>query len=396
MKKRISIAVTSVLDHFDSNIYAFLAPTLAILFFPKQEFTTQLILAYGFLATSSFIRPFSAIVFGWLCLRFDEFKILKFTLIGLGFSNFAISLLPTFATAGYYAAVGLFLLRILISMFAEGEKTIANLYFFEEKKSENVIINGLIGASTILGCALASSVSVYISEHTHLWRLPFFCSGILVFYALFLRKSNFNKTKEKQVELTCAISRKNFSFSNIAFLFFASALTYATYDMSFVFLNNFVPMITDISYNQMMRANTKLLLFDMFLFLPLSFWLRGENSKKIIQICLIMLGAPCLFFFSAISNASFAFILFMRLWIIFFAVLFCIFLNVYLFELFKGKSRYLNIALIGSIGIALLGRTTTSICLILFKITNSPIAPGIYLCALATMALLFTFKKNEL
>ena len=101
----MSLILANTLDHFDTNLYSFMAPIMAPLFFPQQNAIVQLILAYSFLATSSVTRPLGVLLFGSLAKRYDPWKTLQLTLIGVGMTTFAMGCLPTYASIGPYSVL---------------------------------------------------------------------------------------------------------------------------------------------------------------------------------------------------------------------------------------------------------------------------------------------------
>lgn len=381
----VSIFIANLLDHFDSNLYAFMVPIMSPLFFPDQSYIVQLILGYSFLLTSSITRPVGVILFGYLIgKRFNVNILLKITLLGVGISTFLIGILPTYNQVGYFAALLLFFIRLLGGLFAQGEKTIVSIYC-----AKNVKTNAGFEIAVIGGCALASLVGVYITPA--FWRLPFLAGGFLAFYAFFLRSNikldNLNISYKKQVH----------SWLFIALATICGGLYYVTYDLIFVFLNAFVPMITNITHTTMMQWNTIIMLIDMMLFVPMMYVVPKFNLYKIKNITLLMLAIPAIPFFMLLSEANLAFVLFVRLWIAFWGVMFSTVMNVHLLSLSKYNNNYLVIGLTNALGVGLIGRSTTSLCLWGYSVTGVVWFPGAYLTAVALLALILNVinKANQ-
>jgi divalent metal cation (Fe/Co/Zn/Cd) transporter len=66
-RKDFTILLGNAVDHFDTSIYAFLAPVMAPLFFPHADPVVGLIMAYSIFATSIITRPFGTYIFGMIC-----------------------------------------------------------------------------------------------------------------------------------------------------------------------------------------------------------------------------------------------------------------------------------------------------------------------------------------
>lgn len=57
--------IGNVLEVYDFILYGYFANILAVLFFPKQDQYTALLLTFGVFATGCLMRPFGAIFFGY-------------------------------------------------------------------------------------------------------------------------------------------------------------------------------------------------------------------------------------------------------------------------------------------------------------------------------------------
>ena len=422
-RRNTSIILANVLDQFDSNLYGFIAPIMAPLFFPKQEPIVQLILAYSFLATSSITRPIGVLIFGWLATRYNPWSVLRITLIGVGLSTFLMGCIPTFSSVGYYSVLILLWVRIIGGIFAQGERTIASIYILEDQSNKHAVMtNAWFESSVVVGCAMASWAASYVSEYT--WRIPFWCGGVLALYAVFLRYSKPVILRESAATdrhpregedpfILCNTSQNPFddkamdprlreddglethannrpSLRSILLVIFAGGLYYVTYDLSFVLLNTFAPLITNISRETMMFWNTTLLLFDMFLFVPLAYVIRHRHIATIKKLSVIMLALPAIPFFYFMKDASLLYVLFVRFWIVFWGVVFSCVLNVRLLQLFPHKHKYLWLGLGGSVGSALIGRSTSALCLWGWHKTHVAAVPGVYLCVIATVVWLLS------
>jgi MFS family permease len=390
-RRNISIILANVLDHFDANLYGFIAPIMAPLFFPKQEPIIQLILAYSFLATSSITRPIGVLIFGWFVTRYDPWKILCITLAGVGVTTFMVGCIPTFSSVGYYSAVILLCVRIIGGVFAAGEKTIASFYVLENQSNKHAMTsNAWMESSIILGCALASWTATYINEGT--WRIPFWCGGMLALYAVLLRfRGNIVSVTLDKNDSRIHKDKKP-PIRSILTVIFSGGLYYVTYDLSFIFMNTFVPLITNITRETMMYWNTTLLLFDIVLFIPISYLVWNRDVKKIKRLSALMLALPAVPLFYFMQDASLFYVLFVRFWIVMWGIVFSCVMNVQLLSLFPHKSKYLWIGLGSTAGTILIGRSTSALCLWGWHATHLAAMPGIYLFVVAMAVWLLTKK----
>ena len=132
-KKDLSILIGNTLDHFDTSLFGFLAPIMAPVFFPAQDYIVQLILTYGILVTSIITRPLGAIIFGIAARKHGPVVSLSYSLIGVAITTFAIGCIPSFNNIGIAAPILLTIIRMVRGVFSSGEITVAKLYIMENK-----------------------------------------------------------------------------------------------------------------------------------------------------------------------------------------------------------------------------------------------------------------------
>src|ERR1700686_1287594 len=103
----------TVFEWYDFYLYAILAPFFAALFFPKGNDTAALLSAFATYAAGFLVRPFGAIFFGRIGDLVGRKYTFLITIVVMGFSTFAVGLLPTFQSIGWAAPVLLGALRLL-------------------------------------------------------------------------------------------------------------------------------------------------------------------------------------------------------------------------------------------------------------------------------------------
>lgn len=386
-KRDFSILLANVLDHFDTAIYGFLAPLLAPLFFPDYDPIVQLILAYSLLLTSLVTRPLGAFLFGNVARFKGPLYGLSYSLIGMALMTMLIGCLPTYADIGWFAPLGLICIRMFKGLFAAGESTIAKLYIMEDKSSSHALqVSHLYQSSTMVGIILASGLATLVisSSYQDLWRICFLFGGLTGVLGIFLRRVSDSKVQDLKTipfysrELSgfsCLWKQKETLLKVGVILGFS----YLTYAIPFVFMNSFIPLITPISLKTMMELNTCLLVFDM-VSIPLfgRLLLRFKPLKIMLTACCI-LGFTVIPFFQNLSHASLAYVVFVRVWIVGWGVVFLCPMSFWLKELFPAPERYLFVGIGGALGGTIIGRLATPICLWLWSVSHWAFLPALYL-----------------
>src|SRR3954462_11710716 len=102
-EKRVIFASSlgTVFEWYDFYLYATLAPFFAALFFPKGNETAALLSAFAAYAAGFLIRPFGALVFGRIGDLVGRKYTFLVTILVMGFSTFAVGLLPTYESIGW-------------------------------------------------------------------------------------------------------------------------------------------------------------------------------------------------------------------------------------------------------------------------------------------------------
>ncbi len=93
----------TVFEWYDFYLYAVLAPFFAALFFPPGNATAALLSAFATYAAGFLVRPFGALLFGRIGDLVGRKYTFLVTILVMGFSTFAVGLLPTYASVGWLA-----------------------------------------------------------------------------------------------------------------------------------------------------------------------------------------------------------------------------------------------------------------------------------------------------
>src|SRR6186713_2219522 len=121
----------TVFEWYDFYLYAVLAPFFAAVFFPSGNATAALLSAFATYAAGFLVRPFGALVFGRIGDLVGRKYTFLVTILVMGFSTFAVGLLPTYASIGWAAPILMVSLRLLQGLALGGEYGGAATYVAE-------------------------------------------------------------------------------------------------------------------------------------------------------------------------------------------------------------------------------------------------------------------------
>ena len=185
----------TVFEWYDFYLYATLAPFFAALFFPKGNDTAALLSAFATYAAGFLVRPFGALVFGRIGDLVGRKYTFLVTIVIMGFSTFAVGLLPTFESIGWAAPVLLVSLRLLQGLALGGEYGGAATYVAEHApQSQRGYDTSWIQTTATLGLFLALIVIYLCRSNMDAkafaewgWRIPFWVSLILLVFSIYIR-----------------------------------------------------------------------------------------------------------------------------------------------------------------------------------------------------------------
>jgi MFS family permease len=401
-KALFSGLIGNILDHYDTALYGFMAPFIAPLIFPESSFIAALIKTYGLMSLSLITRPLGAIFFGHIATRFGAKQALFYSLIGLALITCAMGLLPTHAHIGETAPLLLAFLRLAQGFCAAGENTVAPFFVLDNAPPKHrAFVNSIYQSSTILGELAASwaALLVSISAYSHIyWRIPFLLSFLTALAALYMRLS----VREKySVALFKKYNIINIIYNNkikLLRIICVSGMSYITYSIPFVFFNNFIPAISTVTYSEMIKLNSFLLLFDMLLAPLYGFIADKINPSKLMAFMTIFLaiGTPPLFYY--LEGSDLSYVSAVRIFIVLLGLGFCAPLNLWFMTLLKGPERYIITGIGYAIGSELFGRSAPALCLLLWSSTSLSIAPAFYIAFVSLLAFfsIITLPQKEL
>ena len=185
----------SALEYYDFALYN-LASALIFgpLFFPSSDPTVGLIASFGTFFVGFAVRPVGGILFGSIGDRLGRKFALMATILLMGVSSTLIGVLPTYATAGFWAPVMLIALRLLQGLGAGAEQAGASVLMAECAPRER---RGYFASLPFMGIELGTVLAALIyfliflriekTPQNWLWRVPFLLSVVIIGVALWMR-----------------------------------------------------------------------------------------------------------------------------------------------------------------------------------------------------------------
>jgi len=187
----------TVFEWYDFYLYAVLAPFFAVLFFPKGNDTAALMSAFAAYAAGFLVRPFGALVFGRIGDLVGRKYTFLVTILVMGFSTFAVGLLPTFTSIGWAAPLLMVSLRLLQGLALGGEYGGAATFVAEHASDhrrgydtswiQTTATLGLFLALIVIGICRFTGIMTSAQFADWGWRIPFLVSVILLIFSVYIR-----------------------------------------------------------------------------------------------------------------------------------------------------------------------------------------------------------------
>jgi MFS family permease len=392
-KSRFIGLVGNLLENYDSALFSLTAPFLAPLFFADQDPIIALILTYAILPLGIITKPLGAFVFGRIGDTLGRSRALSISLIGTAFTTMMIGFLPIYKEIGPLAPLLLALSRMVQKFFAAGESTGCAIFLLEQTdKNKQGFVSSLYNLSSIGGIMLASALVTLLAYNGSIetnWRILFWIGSLTAVFGLVFRRTT-NHTP------TPKLSLKNYKTPFIVIMI-VSGFSHITYDLSFTFMNGYIPLITSHSQTDIIGINTVLLLVDLAL-LPLFGLLSMRIGKeKLMSTSALLLSLLAIPLFALIPDASLLTLTLIRLTIITLGVAFAAPYYAWALDLAPPSHRYTFLALASALGSQIIGAPSPAISLWLYHNTHSPLAPALFLTAIAlTSALLIRHQAEPL
>ncbi|KJV68674.1 MFS transporter [Candidatus Neoehrlichia procyonis] len=191
----ISVLLCAIIESYDFIVYAQLSTILAQVFFYTHSYYLNLLAVLGTFAISFVVRPFGALLFGYIGDLKGRKVALMLSMRLFLFSMICMILLPTPKNIGIISPVILVIIRLLQGLAMSGE--VGGLVLIAEnvKRDKVSIAAALHGIAIVCGGVLAyfviSLCKNFLTEYEMLsygWRIPFFVAFLISLLIPYLRK----------------------------------------------------------------------------------------------------------------------------------------------------------------------------------------------------------------
>jgi MHS family proline/betaine transporter-like MFS transporter len=207
-------ALGNAVEWFDYGIYAYGVTYISAALFPGDT-EDAVLFALATFAISFLVRPLGGLFWGPLGDRIGRKSVLAMTILLMAGATFAVGLIPSYDSIGFWAPTLLILLRMLQGFSTGGEYGGAATFMAEYAPDER---RGFYGsflefgtlAGFSFGAALMLGYSLHLGDqamHEWGWRIPFLIAGPIGLIGMYVR-SKMEDTPIFREEMASAERRK--------------------------------------------------------------------------------------------------------------------------------------------------------------------------------------------
>lgn len=397
-----SACLGNLFEHYDAALFGFLSSLLASYIFPDKEPLTALILVYAMIPLGMMARPIGALLFGYIGDAYGRKPALFLTLGGMALVSGALALTKSYLHGGLLIPMAFVTGRILQNFFAAGETIGGAIYLLEnteEKKHD--LLSGIYNSTTIGGILLAAAgvaLLVYFDTLPQSWHYLYAFGCITALFGCFVRHKNGGGVEP--IKKTGVLSFVGVFWHYrraLLWIMVTAGFSYANYSISLILINGFVPLVSPVTTEEMMKMNIPLLLLD-FCALPFFGWLSSKVSREKLLLSSAMIALVCaLPLFMMLKGASLMSVIAIRVALVLIGVAFAAPFHAWVIQLIPSTHRYTVISLGYALGSQLIGGPTAAFSLWLYKQTHivSSIAWYWALLSLAATAVMIQAYRKE-
>lgn len=409
LRRSVAAGAVGVFVHwFDWAAYAYLAGTVATVFFPAENSTTGLLAVFGVFAVSFGIRPIGAAVFGPLGDKIGRKRTLSLVIFTMSGATLGIGLLPGYDSIGVTAPVLLVGLRMIQGFAAGGEFGSAASFLAESAPRRRrgfgvswLEVGSLLGFLAGSFTFLLLSVGLDDGQLTSWgWRIPFLISAPLGIIGFIIRSKIEDTPEYRALEANDTVPRspaKELLRANKRELLQAAGLMTAMHVPFYVVLTYLVTYETDhLGHSEGSAAllSTAISLLGLVL-VPVFGRLSDHVGRKPVFIgacaALLVLATPA--FLLMRSGSAGTWVAGLLLGVVLAAILGTY--AVWSAEIFPTRTRQSGLSIAYNVTAALFAGTVPYVMTVLISATGSTLVPGPYMMVFAVGGLIAALSLKE-
>lgn len=388
-KTLLSAMMGTVLEYYDWTLYGFFIPVLTPLFFPSDNVFLSYFGSLAAFATGFLMRPLGGIFFGHLGDKWGRKNALSLSVLLVVIPTLLMGLLPTYETIGILAPITLILCRLMQGFCVGGEFTGAAIFVNEHAEKNNTgFLGGMIGGASFVGSVIATFIGFLLTLPqlpSWAWRGAFLIGavvGLVGFYIRFTAKESpdFLKLQEKNEVSSHPLwdTLVNYKLLSLSVVFIGGAIFMPVY-LSFIYPSVILTENLNFAPSYVFLINIYITSLWSFLFPLMGYFADRIGKQKMMSGAAIGFVLCAMPVFMLYSSYDWIYILLGQTILTIIGTAYAAPSLSFLPEIFPPRIRYSGLSFSYSVGASLFGGFTPLIAHVLVGVTQSPLAPALYL-----------------
>lgn len=408
-KVTIAAIAGTVIEWFDFAIYGFMAPIIAVTFFPEGNRVIGLLQTFAIFAVAFALRPFGGAFFGMMGDRIGRKRVLALTVMLMSGATALIGLLPNYHAIGIWAAILLTLARCMQGFSAGGEYAGAVTYVIEHAPNhQRSRYSSWMPAATFASFALAALLSYFLAAnlstdamHAWGWRIPFLVAAPLGLVAVYIRRRLDESPLFQQIldgppavhaPLSQTLRQQWQPMLRLGSYISLTALSFYIFS---TYMTTFLRAVIHLPSDQVLMTNVIALTFAAVM-APIIGRICDRVGRRATMIAsAVLLGGLSIPAYLLASNGTIGEALAAQLMLAAGAVTANVVTAVLLCEVFPTAVRYTASAVTYNISYAIFGGTAPFVATYLIAVTDNRLAPAIYITIVAVGAFMVALLTPE-
>jgi MFS transporter, MHS family, proline/betaine transporter len=386
--------IGNVMEWYDFGVFGYLAGSLALNFFPKNDPAAALLNTFLVFGVGLVFRPLGGIVIGRLGDARGRKPALVLTILMMAAGTLIIGVLPTYASIGVMAPVLLLLARLLQGFSTGGEWGGATAFMAEwSVEGRRGLYTSFqqmsVAGGSLLGVGLAALLTSSIGSdavNAWGWRVPFLLGGLFGPIGLWLRRQ-VDETPPYREAVAEGEAAEASTFAHAARAFGFTVLWTVSFYVFLTYMPTYTRTQLHLTAEQSLWASAASLL-ALVVLIPLMGALSDRVGRKrlLLASCVLCFVVPIPGFYVLTQGYGFVSVVLVQ-------IIFSLAISLFsgpgpaaIAEIFPTRGRSTWMSSSYALAVAIFGGFAPFISQSLIDLTGSKMAPTAYVMAAAAVS----------